>query len=954
MRRRRFLSSLVQGGAAALAWSRRAWSAAQPAAAAPAASASDSGAAGAPAHDQPSVAFYYGDHIPFDELGAFDWVVVQPGPALAEAPELRSAFGPHTRPYAYVSVGEIDAEDPRLKALPPGWMAASNAAWGTRVIDQTAAGWRAYLRDHIVAPLWKAGFRGLFLDTLDSYELAASTPAQRQRQRQALRQTLQELVESFPGIRLILNRGFELVDARLAAAIDAIAAESLYRGWNQASRDYVDVPASDRAWLLARLQDMRERFALPGIAIDYCAVSQRGLARQTAARIAAHGLIPWVADGMLSSLGVGGVEVVPRRVWLLHSCEQGDSPQLLGQSAHQYGAMPLEHLGLVPDYRYMGSALPDKPLAGRLAGIVLYPDTSRVPQGLGALLRRARDEGVPVAVLGALDPQFLGELGVRVGQQALQGPLDIRRAPAAPPGEIVPIIDALSTVEVNAGPQARAWLTAVGADGRQMQGAAITAWGGYALGAFGVFNLPGGNGTRWSIDPIEFFRAALRISDDPMPDLSTRFGRRVLMAHFDGDGWPNACLRPGSPIAGQVLVREVLEKYRIPILGSIIVGEVSSEGLYPAVASQSQYWARRMYALPWVEAGSHTWSHPFDWVLASRYHARFPTGKGYGSIGNYLPLPNYRFSTAGNVLGAKDYIEKHLCPPGKPCDMLLWPGDCNPPVKAVEMAYAAGMANINGGGATITRSAPSLSLVSPMGIPKGSWFQVYAACSNEEVYTHDWHGPYFGFERAIETYEMTDLPRRLKPIDIYFHPYIVTREAGLQSLHKVFRWALAQPVHPIQGRQYSAGVVQWRSATVARILGGGWRLRGAEQIREWTQPRTVAEPDLDRCARVVGWNHHAARRYVHVQAGDAVLRVGAADAARPMLAEANADVVAWEVVEGDAHRLRLQGFVPVEAALRVPSGWTLAPGPGLSVRRRGEQWHVRGEGTALDLLLRRA
>ena len=916
--------------------------------------AATAGGAGHPAQGQPSVAFYYGEAIPFDELGAFDWVVVQPGPALAEAKDLRSAFGPHTRSFAYVSVGEIGAEDPRLRAMPPGWLLASHPSWNTRVIDQTAPGWGAFLRDQIVAPLWKAGFRGLFLDTLDSYELAANTPEQRQRQQQALRQNVQELVQGFPGIRLILNRGFDLVDAGLATAIDAIAAESLYRGWDQQSRSYVDVSAGDRAWLLARLQDMRQRFDLPGIAIDYCDVSQRALARQTASRIASHGLIPWVADGMLSSLGVGGVEVVPRRVWLLHSCEQGNAPELQSQSAHLYGAMPLEHLGLVPDYRYVGSALPDQPLAGRVAGIVLYPDVSRVPQALGAWLRRARDEGVPVAVLGALAPGFLGELGVKVGQRALAGPLEIHRAPGTPPGEILPIVDALSTVEIDAGPRAQPWLSAVGADGRQMQGAAITPWGGYALGSFGVFNLPGGNGTRWSIDPIEFFRAALRVSDDPMPELSTRFGRRVLLAHFDGDGWPNACLRPGSPIAGQVLVREVLEQYRIPTLGSIIVGEVSSDGLYPEVAAQSQYWARRMYALPWVEAGSHTWSHPFDWVLASRYHARFPTGQGYDGVGNYLPLPHYRFSTASNVTGARDYIEKHLCPPGKPCDMLLWPGDCNPPVKAVEMAYAAGMANINGGGATITRSAPSLSLVGPMGLPKASWFQVYAACSNEEDYTHNWHGPYFGFERAIETYEMTDLPRRLKPIDIYFHPYIVTREAGLQSLHKVFRWALAQPVHPIQGRQYSHSVVQWRSATVARILGGGWRLRGAQQIREWAQPRTAAEPALDRCEQVVGWNHHGARRYVHVQAGDAVLRLGAAAAARPMLRDANADVVAWEVVEGGSHRLRLQGFVPVEAVLRLPSGWTIEPRPGVTLRRRDQQWEVRGESTSLDLLLRRA
>lgn len=940
-------------------WTRQAWCAVAPAADAsavpPAGAAAVAGQpAGLQRAEAPAVAFYYGGHIPFDELGAFDWVVVQPGPALAETHDLRGAFGPRTRPYAYVSVGEMSVDDPRLRSLPAQWFGASNPAWSTRVVDQTAPGWGAYLREQIVEPLWKAGFRGFFLDTLDSYQLLAADHAQRERQARALQRTLHHLAAAFPGIRLICNRGFELVDSRLAESIDAIAAESLYRGWDQRAQAYVEVPAGDRAWLLGRLHDMRERFALPGIAIDYCAPAQRELARQTASRIAGDGLIPWVADARLDNLGVGGVEVVPRRVLLLHSCEQGNSTQLQSQSAHLYGAMPLEHLGLVPEYLYMGAPLPEQPLAGRYAAVVLYPDAAQVPQAVGALLRRARDEGVAVAVLGSVDPGFLVDFGVQVGDDALAAPVTVRRPPGTPPGEILPMLDALSTRSVRAGRHSQVWLSAVGADGRQMQGAAITPWGGYALGAFGVFNLPGGNGTRWSIDPIEFFRAALRVADDPMPDLTTRFGRRVLLVHFDGDGWPNACLRPGSPIAGEVLVTEVLEKYRVPTVGSIIVGEVSSEGLYPRMAPQSQHWARRMYALPWVEAASHTWSHPFDWVLASRYHARFPTGKGYGAIGNYLPLPDYRFSTYGNVIGARDYIEKHLCPPGKPCDMLLWPGDCNPPVKAVAMCYQAGMANLNGGGATITRSAPSLSLVGPLGIPKGALFQVYAPCSNEESYTHDWRGPYFGFERAIETYQLTDAPRRLKPIDIYFHPYIVTREAGLQSLHKVFQWALAQAVHPIQGRQYSHSVVQWRRATVARRLDGGWRLRGGEQIREWTQPRAIAAPQLERCEHLVGWNHHGARRYLHVQAGDAIVRTGAGPTTRPMLVEANADVVSWEVAADGSQRVGLRGFVAIEAVFRLPAGWSVARAAGVTARRRGGQWRVRSAATSLELLLRRA
>jgi len=911
---------------------------------------------GADAADPPAVAFYYGARIPVDDLRAFDWVVVEPQHALAQDPHIVSTFGPHTLPLAYVSVGEITAERPYAADLPPSWLGASNTAWGSRVIDQTAAGWPQFLRERIVKPLWDAGFRAFFLDTLDSYQLLEKTPAQQQqqqqRQAQALADTLRSLAAAFPGIRLLFNRGFELVDASLAPHLLAVAAESLVRGWDQAQRRYTEVSATDRDWLLARFAELRSRYGLPGIAIDYCAPAERALARQTAQRIAAHGLIPWVADPLLQSLGVGTVELVPRRVLLLHSCEQGDSPALQAQSAHLYGAMPLEYLGLVPEYRFVGAPAIDEPLAGRYAAIVLYPDDGRVGADIRAMLRRAIAEGVPVAVLGYTDFDVLADLGAQLDDTPLTAPIRVQRQPGTPNGEILPLINPQNTARLTAGAGAQVWLQASGADGHTMDGAAITPWGGYALGAFGVFNLPGNTGTRWSIDPIAFFRAALRVGTDPMPDITTRTGRRVFFVHFDGDGFPNACDQPGSPLACEVLVSEFLETYRVPTLASVIIGEISHDGLYPQTADTTQQWARRMFALPWVEAGSHTWSHPFDWAKAEKEHARFPAPPGYEKIGNYLPLPNYTFSTASNVTGAADYITQKLCPPGKICTMILWPGDCNPPDNAVAMAYAAGLGNINGGGAPISKTRPTLSDVWPMGIPKGRYFQVYAPCSNEEVYTNNWTGPYFGFERVIESYQMTDTPRRLKPIDLYYHPYIVTKAAGKKSLHTVYQWVLKQPTHAITGYDYFRSVNDWRQATVARRLAGGWRLRG-QTLRQWVQPAAEAVPALDRCQSIVGWTEHAQQRYIHASAAQAVLQTGATAAQTPRLIDANADIARWDAQSGRV-QLRLHGHLPVDAVLMLPAAWTVQAGPGVKVDKTPDGVRVTTPATTLDLTLKRA
>ena len=875
------------------------------------------------AADPPALAIYYGARIPVDDLRAFDWAVLEPAHALEQDPHIVKTLAPGTLAIAYVSLGEVQPSRPYFPDIPKAWLPATNRQWGSHIIDQAAQGWPQFVQSRMIQPLWDAGFRAFFLDTLDSYQLLAQTPAERARQADALRSTLHGLIAAFPGIRFLPNRGFELMDATIARATLAVAAESLYRGWDAGNQRFVAVSEPDRNWLLARFAELRTTYGLRGIAIDYVAPGQRERARHTAAQIAAAGLVPWVADPTLQSLGVGSVELVPRRVLLLHSCAEGDSPALLTQSAHLYGAMPLESWGLVPEYRYVGHAAPAEPLAGRYAGVVLWCDRVDVPEPTQQLLRQAKAEGVPVAILGQCESSVLGIFGLELSTQHLQGPVSLQRPPGAPDGEMIPFIKPADTLRLTAGPGSQVWLRATGADASSMDGAALTPWGGYALGSFAVFNLPGNAGVRWSIDPIAFFGGALRLGDEPMPDITTRTGRRAFFVHFDGDGWVNACDAPGAPLACEVLVTQFLERYRTPTLASVIVAEVSHEGVYPATAGAAQHWARRMFALPHVEVGSHTWSHPFDWVAASDAHSRGPTTTALPQ-GNYLPVPNYTFSSRTEVVGARNYIQDKLCPPGKPCAMILWPGDCNPPNNAVALSYAAGMHNLNGGGASMSTTQPSLCYVWPMGIPKGRHFQVYAPMSNEEAYTHNWQGPYFGFERAIETYTMTDAPRRLKALDLYFHPFIVTNAAGIASLHKVWAWAMQQSTHPIFGSQYSRSVLAWRQATVARTLQGAWRLRGDANLRQWRQPQSAPAPDLHASRNLAGFSTHAGMRYVHAAADEALLQSATAEtppAAR--LVHANADITRFTALPRGGVELELTGHVPVQATVALPAGWRL-------------------------------
>ena len=123
-------------------------------------------------------------------------------------------------------------------------------------------------------PLWQAGYRGFFLDTLDSYQLAAKDDAARARQEAGLVRVIGEIKRSFPEAKLIFNRGFEILPDLHALAY-AVAAESLFQGWDPGEKRYRDVPEADRAWLLGQLRRVRAEYRLPVLAIDYVAPEDR-------------------------------------------------------------------------------------------------------------------------------------------------------------------------------------------------------------------------------------------------------------------------------------------------------------------------------------------------------------------------------------------------------------------------------------------------------------------------------------------------------------------------------------------------------------------------------------------------------------------------------------------------------------------------------------------------------
>lgn len=868
----------------------------------------------------PSVAFFYGADPPWDELNAFDIVVVEPG----HVPDPGRVAGPATAVYAYAAVGEVLPSRAYFKDIPAAWRIGTNPAWSSIVVDQAQPEWPAFFAERVIRPLWDAGYRGFFLDTLDSYHLVTKTDAERSRQEAGMVRLVQTLRQRFPEVKLVFNRGFEILP-QVHRDVTAVAAESVFRGWDASTRAYREVPENDRKWLLGQLNRVRDEYRVPVIAIDYAAPAERELARKTAEAIKALGFVPWVATPELDSMGVGAIEVMPRRVLMLYD-GSGNPADLTYEAIHRLVATPLNYLGYRGDYLdAVNQPLPAYPLPGRYAGIVAWFDDT-LPAAAAAKfetwLAKQVADGVRIVLLN--------RLGVAPGG-ALLGALGLTASSVTAPATVtVSARDRMIGYEVDPIPDRREFLRLTSAGGTpllqlrsdrgdRMDAVAYTPWGGYALYPYAVSFMPA-DVERWVIDPFEFLRRALRLPAMPVPDVTTENGSRLMLVHIDGDGFPSRAELPGTPYAGAAMLTEVLERYRVPTTVSVIQGEIAPNGLYPKLSAELEAIARRIFALPHVEIASHSYSHPFRWQQAQKSSADYAF---------HLDIPGYKFDLGAEVDGSIQYINERLAPKGKKVEVFLWSGDTNPSPEAVGRTYAAGVRNMNGGETVVTSSRRSLTEVAPLGIPKGTWFQVYAPNQNENVYTNLWTGPFYGFERVIETFELTDRPLRLKPINLYYHTYIATKRASLASLHNIYGWALAQPVMNVYASEYVDRVLDFQRSTVARD-GDAWVIRAGKSLREVRALAELGPPDLAASSGVAGYSRHEGAWYIHLSGSEARVRFGEkgkeAGPAVPYIAAANARLTHFRRnAEGAARRIEFgfAGHVPVRFSIANASGCEL-------------------------------
>ncbi len=854
------------------------------------------------------LSFYvdYSARVPTAPLLAHPLSIVHPDAQV----DLVAAHAAGNVVLAYLSIGEIASDAPYradvVKLQLP--FAGRNAVWNSDIADLTDPRWAEFLVTKLAPVAEERGFDGWFLDTLDSVDLVAPRdPSRTAALRAGLVAAVKRLRAAFPAKRIVVNRGFFAFD-ELRDSIDGVLAESLYETHDFTAKTSRTVPAADSEALLTQLR----RVTAAGrkvYVLDYTDPNDAARATTAANRIRALGFNAFISVPALDGTMLAPLRPVGRRVLSFYGNLTTVQEDQVRWPAESFTALrlqlPLEWLGYEVDYAKILTAA-DLPTLGSEYRAIVLPRFWEIPPATEAAvvdwLVVQRNAGKKILIFGGLPFRDVEQRDRFITAFGLSGSGAVTSSPYSP--TIVTKDDTIMDFEAPVVPlpvghrdlrapaDARRILTV---QAKAKEGPAnvydaifTCSWGGMVSDPYVIFRRADYR-EFWHVDPFKFLVQALNDVTAPVPDTTTRDGLRMFLNHIDGDGFSNFSRVQAGQRSAEIIRDRILKRYPLPVTVSVIEAEV--RGLIRTQRAEDgpalEAMAREIFALPQVEAASHTFSHPFFWIVGDRTEAF------YDEQNLDLKVPYPKLDLAREIEGSVNYINQKIAAPGRPVRVFLWSGNCRPPPEALALTRKLGLENLNGGDTIITARNKTLTTVAPRTMPWGDELQVYAPNQNENVYTNNWRGPLFGtFTHVLDTFELTETPRRLKPVNLYYHFYSGDYAASIHALETIYDWVMAQPLHAVTVSAYARMARDARDTAVFSAGPDRWVITSRGESRTLRLPAAqAARIDLPNSTGITGWKREREQAYIHLDGSPVVtLTLGSEPVAGPRLESSSAEI----------------------------------------------------------------
>ena len=672
---------------------------------------------------------------------------------------------------------------------------------------------------------------------------------------------------------------------------------------------------------------------------------------------------------------------------------------------HRLAEMPLNWLGYKLTYRDVNAPLPNEEELRRYRGIVTwFVEPLGDAPGYVAWLDKATAAGLRLASMSEVAPadrpaagdamrRVLERIGLKDADQFVN--VTIAAKPLTADADMIGFERPLDTLlppfpvyqPASSATRVHLSVSVPSSEGVPSSALVVTSpGGGYVADAFTIFYDATADRARWIVNPFLFFKLALGDERFPVPDVTTLAGRRMYFSHIDGDGWNNISeierYRDEQMTAAEVIRREIIEPYPdLPVSVGLIAGDADEDLGGTKAAAET---AARLFALPHVEVASHTYTHPFAWAFYEAYdraselamvetasrpqpsvmdrvrgflyrvagkseiseaRSKYIAG-GAGLPRGYLKEP---FDLTKEVQGALS-VSEALAPVGKKAAIYLWSGDTEPFEAAIKATRAAGVRNMNGGDTRLDAEYPSIFYVPPIARPVGAERQIYSGNSNENTYTNNWHGPFYGQKLLTETLKNTEIPRRLKPFNLYYHMYSGEKPSALAALKDILAVARAGPLIPVTASTYAGIADDYFGVGIAQVDAQSWEItnRGTLQTFRFDDADAL-EVDFSRSDALLGYTRLNGAIYVALdpaaERARITLRAKPSDSAAPQ-ATPPAFLISshWQIrdlkrVDDCRVSFKAEGFGNGDMT------WKVAPGRryDISVRRGGAAlWQDEG------------
>lgn len=559
------------------------------------------------------------------DLAAFDLCILDPDSAvdLSRGHEMGRQF------LAYLSLIELKPQTPAAKAagerkIP---LLGHNEIWDTDLADASDPEWERLLIDALAKSAASKGYDGFFLDTLESVALIRKTaPEKAAACQDSLVRIIRKLRNRYPDKKIVLNRGFDLLD-QVSAEISGVLIESVYQSFDRATGQYHAVDIRGSEWLEGRIRRIRA-LGLPVYAVDYVDPGQPDVAKTTADQLAKLGCIPLVTTPDLNGAVLAPVCETARRISVLFGWDSkfADRPPAArnGTIVAQHLQTPLEWLGFELDYHDVGTE--PLPVVSPLshAGVILDEQLMLRPDqelAAAAWLVSLKSRGIPVLFVGDM-PFSLEETRLKLAEAlgidgtmrritGVQRPSIRRLDGAVMNGEAALIPSSMDFRDLAAPASADVFLAINGEDREgdewRFDPVFLASWGGMWLRPYLSLDASSDNraylGDRWRF-LAQWLRSAKPF---PVPDTTTRDGRRIFFSQVDGEGFLSPAHFPGHPSCAEVVRDEILRHHRLPTTVSIKENDPVEQNAAAALDGdqvlRQRFLAKSIFSMPHVQSG---------------------------------------------------------------------------------------------------------------------------------------------------------------------------------------------------------------------------------------------------------------------------------------------------------------------------------------------------------------